>query len=250
MHPCVHSLAVAKGKRVKALLLNRHPANAQSKGAVLWEKGTHSASTLDFILSSAQRTTHVPAFLRKQIAPYLADNGVPAEPAGSVDSGVELDESSGQRVAASRPPAPSGSVVSDAGGARNALSAGHALDEDQATAADSMLEQPAVSDHELECVAASLGAEPAGRQPHWCDVCFSSELWPAQGLAAGVCCRLVVATDTLARSPHALFWSARTGPLLLGFRVLKLGISHARVLSAGAGARRSPKRMRPKWTSF
>ena len=103
MHPCVHSLAVAKGKRVKALLLNRHPANAQSKGAVLWEKGTHSASTLDFILSSAQRTTHVPAFLREQIAPYLADNGVPAEPAGSVDSGVELDESSGQRVAATRP---------------------------------------------------------------------------------------------------------------------------------------------------
>ena len=153
MHPCVHSLAVAKGKRVKALLLNRHPANAQSKGAVLWEKGTHSASTLDFILSSAQRTTHVPAFLRKQIAPYLADNGVPAEPAGSVDSGVELDESSGQRVAASRPPAPSGSVVSDAGGARNALSAGHALDEDQATAADSMLEQPMVSNHAPKCVS-------------------------------------------------------------------------------------------------
>ena len=246
---CVHSLVLGKGKLVKAVLLNRRPANTQSKGAVLWEKGTHSASTLDFILSNAQRTTHVPAFLRKQIAPYLADNGVPAEPAGSVDAGVELDESSGQRVAATRPPVPSGSVLSDAGGARNALSAGHAGDEDQAAAAESMLEQPAVSDHAPKCVAAYLGAEPSGR-PHWCFVCWRSKLWSALGLAAGVRCRLVVSTDTLARSPDALIWSARTGPLLLGFRDLKLGSSHARVLSAGAGGRRLLRRMRPKWTSF
>jgi hypothetical protein len=52
----------------------------QSQGAILWERGTHSPSTLKEILANAVRATHVPSFLFKKVAPYMVRPGRSQEP--------------------------------------------------------------------------------------------------------------------------------------------------------------------------
>ena len=47
----------------------------QSRGALIWERGKHSANTLEHILAKANRAQHVPSFLKTQVAPYIVPTG-------------------------------------------------------------------------------------------------------------------------------------------------------------------------------
>ena len=50
-------------------------SDLQSRGAIIWERGKHSANTLEHILAKANRAEHVPSFLKTQVAPYIVPTG-------------------------------------------------------------------------------------------------------------------------------------------------------------------------------
>ena len=80
----------------------------QSHGAIMWEQGAHSASTLAEILSKAQRAAQVPSFLLAKVAPYIVQvENAGYEGAAVMDAGGagaagagELEESRERSMAA------------------------------------------------------------------------------------------------------------------------------------------------------
>ena len=63
----------------------------QSHGAIMWERGAHSASTLAEILSRSQPVAEAPSFLLAKVAPYI----VPAENAGAEGATVRDEGGAG-----------------------------------------------------------------------------------------------------------------------------------------------------------